>query len=665
MTIQVVENSYPRRGDRMQEEPSAKNAQGLFSPDALSTKIPTEQLAEDLKEVFARFGPCHVKIKQDKKKNLPGAFVQFERVADANAALGCDQCTQLHERWLRIERAKGRRTALLGLRSGAAITQHDITSALGGRGPLEAWCIESHQSGFNCWTNVGKVTFAYVDDCRDAIKANALIPSCRPPLTTLQHFSKDHSYYLSLLDMDGSPLIPGSGSGNDQPRTKSYNGHQSSRGNHSQRGYHGQRGHRTGPPRGGNRGFSRFRQSQYHQENINPRGGYENSHHQGGYQNAPNMVHGMPYGGDHPPFYPPPASNNFAPPPFIINGQPVYSNHHPSGLPHHQPGTFVPGVSNGPFIVSGQPPYSPVIPALWGEPYQQNNGYYGPQFNMPNHPQAYFSQTSQTCYNEPYLQSVTHFTVPYSNKKATSPSMTVVTVKEVPKTSSSPEIVKENDKSDKKSEPDESSGPDVEANTEIDLFNLEDPKNGPRLIRVHDSDTEDTDYEEEPSEPEPRIELKSEPEKPTRLTPALAPVAEEVEEDSMTPEPISESDSNPVSDSDKSADLKVPNSTQSIRDEPHGLSDSICEPTPQPCSHRPLDVKYQPGTGKTIEEYVRLGAEGRHNEYTEETLLDIIRELEQEQKDRKAQKDEDTKVFESGSSSQGGSVARSLSSKSA
>lgn len=34
MTIQIVENSYPRRGDRMQEEPSAKNAQGLFSPDA-------------------------------------------------------------------------------------------------------------------------------------------------------------------------------------------------------------------------------------------------------------------------------------------------------------------------------------------------------------------------------------------------------------------------------------------------------------------------------------------------------------------------------------------------------------------------------------------------------------------------------------------------------
>jgi hypothetical protein len=45
---------------------------------SLSTKVPTETLAEDLKSVFTRFGACHVKIKQDKKKGLPGAFVQFE-----------------------------------------------------------------------------------------------------------------------------------------------------------------------------------------------------------------------------------------------------------------------------------------------------------------------------------------------------------------------------------------------------------------------------------------------------------------------------------------------------------------------------------------------------------------------------------------------------------
>lgn len=108
MTIQVmVPSTEPKcpRGDRLQEEPSAKNAQGLFPPEAcifvgkyvirlsgsrpstglsaneycsLSTKVPTETLAEDLKSVFTRFGACHVKIKQDKKKGLPGAFVQFE-----------------------------------------------------------------------------------------------------------------------------------------------------------------------------------------------------------------------------------------------------------------------------------------------------------------------------------------------------------------------------------------------------------------------------------------------------------------------------------------------------------------------------------------------------------------------------------------------------------
>jgi hypothetical protein len=45
---------------------------------SLTTKVPTETLAEDLKSIFTQFGACHVKIKQDKKKGLLGAFVQFE-----------------------------------------------------------------------------------------------------------------------------------------------------------------------------------------------------------------------------------------------------------------------------------------------------------------------------------------------------------------------------------------------------------------------------------------------------------------------------------------------------------------------------------------------------------------------------------------------------------
>ncbi|KAJ5738337.1 hypothetical protein N7493_001492 [Penicillium malachiteum] len=152
MTIQVVvpnfEKSYPRRRDRLHEEPSAKNAQGLFPPDAcifvgnLSTKVCTDVLAGDLKNLFTDFGPCHVKIKQDKKKGLPGAFVQFENEG----------------------------TAGLGLRSGAPITPGDLSFALEGRGPVEAYWFEQYPVGPQLWALICKVTFAYVDDCRDAIK---------------------------------------------------------------------------------------------------------------------------------------------------------------------------------------------------------------------------------------------------------------------------------------------------------------------------------------------------------------------------------------------------------------------------------------------------------------------------------------------------------------
>lgn len=37
-----------------------------------------DRLARDLKTLFSQFGTCHPKIKQGKKKDLPGAFVQFE-----------------------------------------------------------------------------------------------------------------------------------------------------------------------------------------------------------------------------------------------------------------------------------------------------------------------------------------------------------------------------------------------------------------------------------------------------------------------------------------------------------------------------------------------------------------------------------------------------------
>ncbi|KAJ5296650.1 uncharacterized protein N7443_007543 [Penicillium atrosanguineum] len=624
-----VGTQYARRGDRMQEEPSAKNAQGLFSPDAcifignLSTKVPAEQLAEDLKRVFLQFGPCHVKIKQDKKRNLPGAFVQFERVEDANAALECDQSTELHGRYLRVEKAKGRRTALLGFRSGAPISEQEVLSVLGGRGVLEAWTTESHQSG-NWFSNVGKVTFAYVDDCKDAIR----------------HFSKDHTYYLSLLDMDGSPLKPGSGPTSEPPQTKPYNLHQSFRGNHPQRGFNGRGGHRNGPPRGGYRGYSRYRNSQYHQENMHPRA-WSTKYHTV-------ITH---------PFYPhPPPNNGFASPPFIIHGQPMYGNPFSSGLstPHPPPGTFPPKGNNGPFIVGGQPMYSPHPPACWGEPHQQSNGYYSPSFHMPNYSEGYFSP--DLGYSEPHPQDVNLLTVPHNNNKVTPPS-TIVTVKEDDRSCTSAETATE-DETDKKPREKESfepegdteiesekktgnkaeTKPETRTKPEEDIFSLKD-RERPRLIRVHDSDTEDegSDDDKDTSSSDP--ETKSEPK-------SMAKVAEEVDEDYTTPEPTSESDTTPETTPDKKEEKA--SRTDNMPNESYVLRDCVSSSSPQTCIRRPVDEEYQLRTGKTIGEYIRKGVEGLQGDYPKELMEVVAREIAaEEQEKEKTRKESQEQELES------------------
>ena len=67
-----------------------------------------------------------------------------------------------------------------------------MVTALAGRGSLECYTIEPQQTGMQTWTDVAKVTFAFVDDCRDAIKVSLtfyLIPfgplSSRPLLYCL------------------------------------------------------------------------------------------------------------------------------------------------------------------------------------------------------------------------------------------------------------------------------------------------------------------------------------------------------------------------------------------------------------------------------------------------------------------------------------------------
>ncbi|KAJ5886435.1 uncharacterized protein N7473_009109 [Penicillium subrubescens] len=367
MTVQlVVPNPEPKcpRGDRLQEEPSAKNAQGLFPPEAcifvgnLSTKVPTETLAEDLKSVFTRFGACHVKIKQDKKKGLPGAFIQFERVEDASAALASEESTILHDRILRIERAKGRRTACLGLRSLQPITARDVLGALEGRGSLEVYTIEPQQAGYQTWTDIAKVTFAFVDDCRDAIK----------------YFQKDEKYFLHLLDMDGSPLLQGPVQGPGS-RPRPYNGHFSL------------------PAATSSRVTTTASTATMNGENMAPRGGYMPT--------PPNMMNAMPINNDiYPPFFQPPppfqphphGPNGYSlpPPQFIVGPHPVHMG------PHQHIDTVGPPPplpSGGHYMIHGQPIWSsspPIPPYFPPHMYPQEHGYFGPQPGMNGPPNGYF-----------------------------------------------------------------------------------------------------------------------------------------------------------------------------------------------------------------------------------------------------------------------------------
>ncbi|TQB69190.1 hypothetical protein MPDQ_002198 [Monascus purpureus] len=78
------------------------------------------------------------------------------------------------------------------------ITPTEVLQVLKGKGPLEVYSIVATPYFYDPWMNVYtytyvcNVTFAYVDDCKDAIK----------------YFKNDFRYYMILLDVDGNPLLP-------------------------------------------------------------------------------------------------------------------------------------------------------------------------------------------------------------------------------------------------------------------------------------------------------------------------------------------------------------------------------------------------------------------------------------------------------------------------
>ncbi|KAJ9490135.1 hypothetical protein VN97_g3126 [Penicillium thymicola] len=184
---------YVPRADRLNQTPSKGNAQGLFLPDCcvfvgnLSIKVSPEKLEEDLTDMISAFGRCHVKIKLSQGlKKLPVGFVQFEDTKAANAALKQNGNLMLHNRVLRLESSKARRTANFGYLSDAPIEKSEVLAALKGRGSLEGVSIEHFVNQDGVKSTFGVVTFAYPDDYADA----------------LQHFQNNPDYYMTRSSMD-------------------------------------------------------------------------------------------------------------------------------------------------------------------------------------------------------------------------------------------------------------------------------------------------------------------------------------------------------------------------------------------------------------------------------------------------------------------------------
>ncbi|KAJ5798131.1 uncharacterized protein N7503_007427 [Penicillium pulvis] len=600
MAIQVMvpdfENKYPRRGDRLQEEPSAKNAQGLFPPDAcvfVGKLVAAEEMTEDLKTAFTVYGPCHVKIKQDKKKGLPGAFVQFEKVEHANAALDPNERIALHDRWLRVERAKGRRTACLGLRSGAPITDQDVSSALGDRGHLEVYCIESYPTGPQTWTFICKVTFAYVDDCRDAIK----------------YFQKDSKYYLSLLDMEGSPLIPNVGRGLPL-RTRPHSSSQPAR-NNNHNGYRYNKPYRNGANRGGYRGFSKHHNPPFQMENLpasHLHGELPLPHLRGGFPGPHYWVNGMPYNNErHPSFYYPPSqhpNDGFNNHPFIVNSQPRYD--HPHFLP--PPDIYNTGIPGGALIINGQPQYGDNSPAVYHEFFTPESAGLSPPASVTSQPGSYFTPQP---YTEPYPAHQNQLAPPHVQVKVTLPPT---------KPKDTEEKVVENEGIEKLLEPER----------------LEKP---PKLIRVYESDTESDDEKEQEKCSARIFELGER----SPLIPALKSLKEEDEKlkveghDIRTTEPTSNSG---------------PPSEDQVSTPSHASSRSgSCSPPYRIAFHvRSQLVELESDLGEAA---------------IQEVILSLKKELKLKKQEQEAEKNKGKLLLDSGSStSRSCSLTRSCSSKS-
>ncbi|KAK6385646.1 hypothetical protein LTS17_001216 [Exophiala oligosperma] len=164
--------SFEPRADRLIQGPNARNAQGIFPPEALifvanlSSQKTVEQLQQSCHEVFDEFGTCHIFVKYDPRRH-PFAFVQFENVEDANQAMTYTTDLELDGRKIRLERGKADRAVIMSKKDGSALTEAEARGVLEPYGKVEL-CVPAESNHLNIRGMY--VKFAFYLDCRDALK---------------------------------------------------------------------------------------------------------------------------------------------------------------------------------------------------------------------------------------------------------------------------------------------------------------------------------------------------------------------------------------------------------------------------------------------------------------------------------------------------------------
>ncbi|EXJ54251.1 hypothetical protein A1O7_09588 [Cladophialophora yegresii CBS 114405] len=172
----AASHGFAPRPDRVNQIPTAANAQGLFRPDALifvanlSMRRTEEELEMTVHHAFDAYGPNHVRIHYDRNKH-PYAFVQYETAEDANAAVSGAFGMVLDGRKIRIERAKAERAVILSKFDGSNVTEAEARSILARFGPMEIVAPTTTPNRHGTGTSTGiYVRFAYYLDCRDALR---------------------------------------------------------------------------------------------------------------------------------------------------------------------------------------------------------------------------------------------------------------------------------------------------------------------------------------------------------------------------------------------------------------------------------------------------------------------------------------------------------------